>query len=226
MTYGGPRYDKEGWRGTVENGRIDASRLNEVEAWPVPFDRDLGGPARAHPEAASAMGVLLRTAWAAGHTSLTIAYSYRTYDMQENKWANYQAGGNLAARPGTSNHGWAVAFDMRWGTSAAFDFLHANARRFGFLFDVTGENWHATLQEGLWNGDDMTKDEKEQLEASQLWAQGEREYREAWNKKKKDPGPAPDNWKTPRKNGWGSARFAVLRIEEHAEKTAAKGHAA
>lgn len=220
MTYSGPKYDKDNWRGTVSNGRINASMLREIEAWPVPYDRDLGGSARAHPEAASAMGILLRTAWAAGHTSLTIAYSYRTYDMQENKWAAYRAGtGNLAATPGTSNHGWAVAFDMRWGTASALTWLHANARRFGFGFDVPGENWHATF-DGSWNGDDMNLEEKEQLAASRLWAQGEGEYREAHKKKGKDPGPPPDNWKTPRKQGWGSARFTVLRVEEHAKATA------
>lgn len=216
MTYSGPRYDKEGWRGTVSNGRIDPSRLREIEAWPVPYDRDLGGPAMAHPEAASAMGVLLRSAWAAGHTSLTIAYSYRTINVQEDKWQAYQRGtGNLAATPGTSNHGWAVAFDMRWGTSGAFNWLHANERKFGFVFDVPGENWHATFQEGLWNGDDMTKEEKAQLEASQLWAEGEKQYREAFAKKKEDPGPPPDNWRTPRKQGWNSARFCVIRDEAH-----------
>lgn len=216
--YSGPRYDKEGWRGTVQNGKISASKLREIEAWPVPYDRDLDGPARAHPEAASAMGVLLRTAWAAGHTSLTIAYSYRTYAKQQEKWANYQAGGNLAATPGTSNHGWAVAFDMRWGTDAALKWLHANARRFGFIFDVSGENWHCTFQEGLWNGDDMTKEEKEQLAAAELYAQGEREYREAYQKKGEDPGAPPDNWRTPRKQGWAAARFPIMQLEKHVKK--------
>lgn len=228
MTYSGPRYHERDWEGTVENGRIPASMLREVEAWPVPYDRDLDGPARAHPEAAAAMGVLLRTAWDAGHGSLTIAYSYRTLSTQEDKWEAYQRGtGNLAARPGTSNHGWARSFDMRWGTGAALTWLHANARRFGFVFDVRGENWHATLQEGLWNGDDMTREEKEQLAAAQLWAQGERQYREAYHKAgDKDPGPPPDNWKTPRKQGWGSARFPVLVQMKHAKLAATKAHGA
>ena len=33
--------------------------------------------------------------------------SYRTFEDQQRFWDLYQAGkGNLAARPGTSNHGW------------------------------------------------------------------------------------------------------------------------
>ena len=39
--------------------------------------------------------------------------SYRTYDQQVHFWNLYQSGrGNLAARPGTSNHGWGNAVDL------------------------------------------------------------------------------------------------------------------
>jgi hypothetical protein len=39
--------------------------------------------------------------------------AYRTYEMQEYFWNEYLAGrGNLAAEPGTSNHGWGLAVDL------------------------------------------------------------------------------------------------------------------
>ena len=41
------------------------------------------------------------------------ASSYRTFDKQQEFWNLYQAGkGNLAAKPGTSNHGWGNAVDL------------------------------------------------------------------------------------------------------------------
>ncbi|HET9672544.1 MAG TPA: M15 family metallopeptidase [Actinomycetota bacterium] len=162
MTYAGPRYVKAQWRAAVTNGQIPRERLAVVEAWPT-FDRDLGGPALMHPEAAAAMGVMLRTAALEGFGDLTISLSYRTLEKQLEKWENFQAGGNLAAFPGTSNHGWAVAGDMRWGRAVSLAWLQANAARFGFVNDVPSENWHYTFQEGLWKGEDMTEDEKQAL---------------------------------------------------------------
>src|SRR3954463_2078862 len=39
--------------------------------------------------------------------------SYRTFAGQQQFWDLYQSGrGNLAARPGTSNHGWGNAVDL------------------------------------------------------------------------------------------------------------------
>jgi len=168
VTYAGPRYDKERWRSTVENGKIDRDLLREVEVWPT-FDRDLGGPAIMHPEAAAAMGVMLRQAAEDGHGDLTISLSYRTFAKQLEKWSNFLGrdgvrgtsdDGNLAATPGTSNHGWAVSGDMGWGRGSSLAWLQANARGYGFVNDVPSENWHYTFQEGLWKGDDLTKDEK------------------------------------------------------------------
>lgn len=210
MTYGGLRYDESAWERSVSNGRIPSSKLAEVEAWPVPFDADLGGPARGHPEAAAAMGVMLRQAWEIGY-GITIAYSYRNITTQKRKWDAYRRGtGNLAAVPGTSNHGWGVAFDMRWETSSAYSWMRANADDYGFAFDVPGESWHVRFHEGQWDGrDDMTKDEKAQLKAASDWNAGDLAFREAYARRGKDPGPPPDNWVPARKQGWGSARFSV-----------------
>jgi hypothetical protein len=53
-------------------------------------------------------------------------------------WERYQAGGNLAARPGTSNHGWGVAVDFTNYTLVA---------QYGAAFgwrktEAFGEPWH------------------------------------------------------------------------------------
>lgn len=71
--------------------------------------------------------------------------TYRTYDQQVYLWNLYQSGkGNKAARPGTSNHGWGLAADISVGGygSRQYNWLNANAGRFGFNDDVSGESWH------------------------------------------------------------------------------------
>ena len=176
LTYDGPRYDKEAWRASVLNGKIGPFKLAQVEAWPVPFDRDLNGPTIMHPEAASAMGVMLRTAWAQG-VGIRPSLTYRTFAKQLEKWEDFQSGGNLAARPGTSNHGWGVAADMSWENEAAWQWMKNNAARFGYIFDVPSERWHITYQENQWRRQDMTEEELGQLKASSQWTEGERLYR-------------------------------------------------
>lgn len=83
----------------------------------------------------------------------------RTLSQQQNFWRIYMAGGNTAAPPGTSNHGWWRAADItgyetatsRWvGNTYVNDgpvwaWLMANMARFGFSW-ATGraskESWH------------------------------------------------------------------------------------
>ena len=50
--------------------------------------------------------------------------------------------GNLAAYPGTSRHGWGIASDLSYDTSAAIEWAHANASKYGLEFTVSSENWH------------------------------------------------------------------------------------
>lgn len=72
---------------------------------------------------------------------LGISSAYRSRAEQERLYAAYLAGtGNLAARPGTSNHEFGQAIDFR-GTPGAFDWLVENAERFG-LRNLPGEPWH------------------------------------------------------------------------------------
>jgi len=160
-------YDKQTWEAQIDNGKIPPSLLAQVV--PYQYDRDLGGPALMHPEAALAMGAMLRQAAEDGYPDLGIALSYRTYAKQLEKWAAYQAGtGNLAARPGTSNHGWAVAADLNWGRTATIEWAHKNAHRWGFHFDVPTENWHIVYYEHEWDGSEMTDEERKLL----TWLEG------------------------------------------------------
>lgn len=78
--------------------------------------------------------------------------SYRTYDTQVRFWNDYQAGrGPIAARPGTSNHGWGKAVDVP--TPA----MQAAMRKYGASFgwgiagnrlgsDAPSESWHSTYR--------------------------------------------------------------------------------
>ena len=58
----------------------------------------------------------------------------------------------MAATPGTSNHGWAAAFDVDrsasgWtngneGDSPEFQWINKFSKNFNFVFGVTNEHWH------------------------------------------------------------------------------------
>lgn len=51
--------------------------------------------------------------------------------------------GNLAAYPGTSNHGWGIASDLSYNSSqASINWAHAHAKEYGLNFSVSSENWH------------------------------------------------------------------------------------
>lgn len=80
--------------------------------------------------------------------------SYRTYSQQVYLWQLYRSGrGNLAAYPGTSNHGWGLAVDfatqqMRWivdQIGASFGWSKAWS-------DAQSEWWHIRYRPGVWTG--------------------------------------------------------------------------
>jgi hypothetical protein len=75
--------------------------------------------------------------------------SYRTYEDQVHFWNLYQSGrGNLAARPGTSNHGWGNAVDLADPPSMrkVVDGLGAP---YGWHWgEAPSENWHVTYRGG------------------------------------------------------------------------------
>lgn len=67
--------------------------------------------------------------------------SYRTYDEQVYLYGVYQRGGNLAAYPGSSNHGWGVAIDIPNGWEQ--EWMRQNAGRYGWAkTEAMSEPWH------------------------------------------------------------------------------------
>lgn len=73
--------------------------------------------------------------------NLKISSSYRSRQEQEVLYAKYKNGtGNLAAKPGTSNHESGLAIDFQ-NTTGAYSWLAKNAGRFG-LKNLPGEPWH------------------------------------------------------------------------------------
>lgn len=127
-----------GWGG-YQNGKIPLSELNSVSGHYFKSD------------AAAAM-VALRSAYqSALGRSLPINDGYRDLANQWVAWNNYQNGGNLAAYPGTSNHGWALAVDFGGevyssSTSQGHRWLQSNAATYGWWWAgkhfTQVENWH------------------------------------------------------------------------------------
>jgi hypothetical protein len=76
---------------------------------------------------------------------LSFNEGYRDLATQQYYWNLYQAGkGNVAAYPGQSNHGWALAVDFDI-TDTMFAWLQANAGAFGWDWATgraSGERWH------------------------------------------------------------------------------------
>lgn len=87
-----------------------------------------------------------RAAMDAG-VKLSLVSGFRTQAEQQYLYNCYRTGacnnGNLAARPGYSNHQNGLALDL--STSA---WLAANASRFGFVRTVPSENWHYEYRAG------------------------------------------------------------------------------
>lgn len=68
----------------------------------------------------------------------------RSYAEQVALWNAYLAGGNLAAKPGTSNHEKGLAADLRIvDLSVGWAEVHNIARTYGILFPIASEDWHA-----------------------------------------------------------------------------------
>ncbi|HET6530664.1 MAG TPA: M15 family metallopeptidase [Actinoplanes sp.] len=75
--------------------------------------------------------------------TIGITDSYRSYGEQVDlvrRKGLYSQGG-LAAKPGTSEHGWGMAADLDLNAKA-LSWMRANAARYGFDENVPRESWH------------------------------------------------------------------------------------
>jgi len=114
------------------NGKIPANALEQVGT----TGHKLWAPA------AQALTRMLADAKADGVT-IGITDSYRPYTEQVDlarRKGLYSQGG-LAAKPGTSEHGWGMATDLDLNAKA-LSWMRANADKYGFVNNVPREDWH------------------------------------------------------------------------------------
>ena len=114
------------------NGKIPANALEKVGA----TNHKLWAPA------AQSLTRMMADAKAQGVT-IGITDSYRPYSEQVDlarRKGLYSQGG-LAAKPGTSEHGWGMAADLDLNSKAQ-SWMRANAGRYGFVENVPRESWH------------------------------------------------------------------------------------
>jgi len=128
------------WRSIYEaaNGEIPKDQLASIPAPP-----DSSQNHKLNPVAAKAYSEMVIAAKADGIV-WGITDSYRNLETQKNlvkKKGLYSEGG-LAAKPGTSNHGWGSAVDLKVKKgSPEHKWLVNNASRFGFS-TIPREPWH------------------------------------------------------------------------------------
>ncbi|MER7008748.1 M15 family metallopeptidase [Dactylosporangium sp. NPDC000555] len=121
----------------VELARYGNGRIPETALHPV------GGTGhRLWAPVATALEALMRAARQDGVT-IGITDSYRPYAEQVDlvKRKGLYSQGGLAARPGTSDHGWGLAVDLDLDAKAQA-WMRANAGRFGFAETTPREPWH------------------------------------------------------------------------------------
>lgn len=129
------------------NGKLKDSELTNIA----------GGGKLRH-DAADAWNAFDRFLREKHGTSLQVTDSYRPLGKRGDyrrgvwsqwaAWERYQAGGNLAAKPGTSNHGWGLAVDVPYGTQLL---IKNYGEAFGWAkkwSDAPGEPWHFKWREG------------------------------------------------------------------------------
>jgi cell wall-associated NlpC family hydrolase len=110
--------------GGYSNGKIPRNSLCELGVYRHALRCD----------AAASYALMSEAFGAAFGGRLCITDSYRSFDSQVSAFARKPG---LAAVPGTSNHGWALAVDLCGGVhvtgSAEWNWMWANAGRFGFV---------------------------------------------------------------------------------------------
>lgn len=101
-----------------------------------------GSSERMWAPAATQLNKLMADAASAGVT-ISVTDGYRDYDSQvrlADEKGLYSQGG-LAAQPGTSEHGWGIAADLKLDATAQA-WMRQHAKEYGFVENVPREPWH------------------------------------------------------------------------------------
>jgi peptidoglycan hydrolase-like protein with peptidoglycan-binding domain len=133
----GPVTNGPGGGGRVVTGYVNGTPRNITVA-SIPNGKVMRS------DAAAAFNRMHAAARAAG-INLHVNSGFRTMAEQQALYRAYQNGtGNLAAKPGYSNHQGGIAVDINVGGtgSATYRWLAANASKFGFARTVPSEPWH------------------------------------------------------------------------------------
>jgi LAS superfamily LD-carboxypeptidase LdcB len=100
------------------------------------------GNSEAEVHTAIAFRAMARAASKAG-LDLRIRSGFRSYEKQKRLYKKYRRGqGNLAARPGYSNHESGRALDIYITDYRVLEWLNKHAAEYGFHRTVPGEAWH------------------------------------------------------------------------------------
>jgi D-alanyl-D-alanine carboxypeptidase len=139
-------------------GTVSAAGRNyTVNSKGIPTDLAQYGNGKIPRSALEQVGNTHHRLWAPAASSLTqmmadaskdgvkigITDSYRPYDEQVDlarRKGLYSQGG-LAAKPGTSEHGWGMAADLDLD-SKGLSWMRQNASKYGFVNNVSRESWH------------------------------------------------------------------------------------
>jgi LAS superfamily LD-carboxypeptidase LdcB len=100
------------------------------------------GGAEAEVHTAIAFRAMARAADKSG-IDLRVRSGFRTFQKQQKLYKAYRKGdGNLAARPGFSNHESGRALDLYVTDYKVYEWLAGHAAKYGFHRTVSGEPWH------------------------------------------------------------------------------------
>jgi peptidoglycan hydrolase-like protein with peptidoglycan-binding domain len=133
----GPVSGGPGGGGRVVTGYVQG-QPRQITLKPVPGGKELRA------DAADAFNRMHAAARRAG-INITVNSGFRSMEQQRALYQAYQNGtGNLAARPGYSNHQGGIAVDMNVGGTgtSTYRWLANNAASFGFKRTVPSEPWH------------------------------------------------------------------------------------
>ncbi len=95
---------------------------------------------------------VMKAAARANGVTLRVNSGFRTQAEQTYFYNCYRTkrcnGGNLAARPGYSNHQNGIALDINTASGGAYNWLRNNASKYGFIRTVPSETWHWEYRPG------------------------------------------------------------------------------